>query len=31
MAKTRDKLFIEESVSEIDIDFTIKELGLKAD
>ena len=31
MAKSRDKLFIEDGISEADIDTTIKELGLEND
>jgi hypothetical protein len=31
MAKARDKLFLEDGVSEADIDTTIKELGLEND
>jgi hypothetical protein len=31
MAKSRDKLFLEQGVSEADIDTTIKELNLDLD
>ena len=31
MAKSRDKLYLEDGISEADIDLTIKELGLESD